>query len=352
MKKLLSILAAFLLIPCIASAVIFRENEQGEMLVTKLNITQYDRQGNLNPDFRSEYEFSYDDDTDDLVKVVWTRWIKGTVHKEVLQREGNELKFSYYIDDKLQTKHTREYQFDARNNLINICKITEEFDFKIGLHKFITILQYSNIFGQGKKRKMMKLSAIGPVYNYMRDIKYGDRDSFYEETPGVLRLNFGLTDHDLGFKNAVNYLISNDDIMYRVSEFKEEQYFTLNGNLVKLDTFDLGELSKGKGVRQEYDDYKNPTNINILPLAYQNHHSDLCMDKFIETVTPWYPFKSTFLPLKVNDIKNITFDYEINNKGQLEQMTISSYEGMQYSTVVEFEYECDFRGWEPLEDDE
>ena len=91
MNKLLSILAAFLLIPCFASAVILRENEQGQKLVTKLNITQYDKQGNLNPDFKSEYEFSYDDDTDDLVKVVWTRWIKGTVHKEVLQRDRTPL---------------------------------------------------------------------------------------------------------------------------------------------------------------------------------------------------------------------------------------------------------------------
>ena len=91
MKKILPILAAFLLIPFIASAVIFRENEQGQMLVTQLNINQYDDQGNLNPDFRSEYEFSYDDDSDDLVKVVWTRWIKGTVHKEVLQRDRTPL---------------------------------------------------------------------------------------------------------------------------------------------------------------------------------------------------------------------------------------------------------------------
>ena len=348
MKKMLLIIAAFLLIPCIASAVIFRENKQGQMLVTKLNITQYDRQGNLNPNFRSEYEFTYDDDTDDLVKVVWTRWIKGTVHKEVLQREGDGLRFSYYIDNKLQSKHKREYVFNARNNLIRLCKITEEHDSRIGKDKEITILQYTNFFNSGMKRKMMKLQAHNTVYNYIRDIKYGEQDDLYGETRGVLSLNFGY-DHDintLGFRNAVNYLIADDNLMYSVQWYKEEPFFTLNGNIVTLQTLDLGKLSTNKyAVCQEYTDIENPTNINMLPLAYQNYYYGQSMDQFIETVTPWYIFKSKYLPLR--DQK--TFSYEINNKGQLEQVRISSFDGMPYSTVVEFEYECDFSEWVPVE---
>lgn len=58
MNKIFSILAILLIIPSLASAVIFRENEQGQILVSKMFITQYDKNGNLNPDFRSEYEFS------------------------------------------------------------------------------------------------------------------------------------------------------------------------------------------------------------------------------------------------------------------------------------------------------
>lgn len=358
MKKMLSILATLVLIPRLASAVIFRENEQGQMLVSKMNITQYDKDGKLNPDFRSEYEFTYDDDTDDLLEVVWTRWIKDTVHKEVLRREGDELKFEYYLDNKLQSKHTREYIFDKRDNIIKYCKITEEFDSRIGLNKFITILQYTTFLGDGMQRKIMRLIADKNVYNFTRDIRYSDFDNFYTkvpETPGVLELNFNFNgDNKLGFKRAVNYLISDDDIMYLVSDHKNEHYYIFNGNLVEIITNDLAKLTTNKNaVRQEYTDIENPTNINILPLAYQNHRSELCMDKFIETVTPWYPFKSKFLPLKDDmTIYEKTFDYEINNKGQLEQMTISSYEGMPYSTVVEFDYECDFSGWEPLEEDE
>lgn len=341
-----------LVIPSIASAVTNRENEQGQMLVTQLNITQYDDQGNLNPDFRSEYEFTYDDDNDDLIKVVWTRWIEGTVYKEVLQREGNELKFSYYIDDELQTNQTREYKFDANNSLIKLCKITREYDSRIGLNKYITILEYSTFRG-GKNRKIMRLHADMTVYNFTRDIRYGDSENFYRElpqTPGVWKFCFDHSNRELGFKDDFDYLISDDNLMYRVYDFKEERYYLLNGNLVELCTDDLAKLTTKKdAVRQEYSDIENPTNINILPLVYQNYNSyEPCLDKYIETVTPWYPLKSKFLPLKINEIEPITFDYEINWRGHLEQMTISSYRGMPYSTVIDFEYESDISGFGPF----
>ena len=176
MNKILSILATFLLLPCIASAVIFRENEQGQMLVSKMTVTKNGANGARKTDYKLVYEFTYDDDTDDLLKVVRTRNEDGHSYKEILERNGDDMKYNYYVDNKLQSNLKREYKFDPKEKKIKLYKETEDLTDRGGICKDITIVQYSGSFNCGHYRKLIKMRGTNTVHNLIRDIKYGDYD--------------------------------------------------------------------------------------------------------------------------------------------------------------------------------
>lgn len=349
MKKILWIVAVLSLIPGIASAVILRENEKGQKLVTKMTVTKNDANGQRREDYKMVYEFTYDDSTDELLKVVRTIDDNGETYKEILERIGDKLQYSSYIDDTLQTDLKREYNFSPKEGKIWLYKQTRNYEQKGGIGRSIYIVKYSVSYDRGYYRALLCLGASNTVYNTIRDIRYGDDDIFYATGPKILTfLGFDQT-KDLGFKNGLNYLIDENNVMYSIIDYKEEPFFYYKGDVVSLKTLDLGNLETGKGdpINEVYSDMENPTNINFLPLArmYADFRNE--MVDCIETVTPWYFLSSKRLPLQLNSNYNKKFEYDINWKGYLENIKITDLQGRNGNAVfVELEYECDLRGFE------
>lgn len=311
-----------------------RINNNGQKLVKSLKTTFLDAEKKPVPYWDYICKFYYDDGN--LVKVVRnsTDYNKHQ-YKEVLTREGNELKYLCYVDNKLQNIESKILLDDENKLSVSLRKVAA------GTEKFANVTKYSDydiehidfngLFKISDIEENLK-SDTWPLHHFRSGPCY---------TQGSQQLSlFNL--FKLGVIEYLNFfLIGEDNYLYYPRNYEIENYHYYKGNPVTLyKGLDLSKVNGKYAFPEIYSKRQNDLNINIFGLSKHNvilggPYEDL------EYLTEWFPIRSNNLLEGIgHNGMDPKFEYIIDENDNIRQIliTVDIAFARRYITV-DIEYE-------------